>query len=288
MVARWLIALAAAGGLADGPVRLEGVKLPRGVNRKWLQADCDLIWSVRRALPPDPTRAGLTGLPPNHSAVERVDLGFGVARNEQRVGGGYLSCAVTAVTHEGALVSMKVWCWTSVPKPEQTRAIIEQAFGPGFKRDDRPDMGTSAYRADYELPEARRRLRAALDRRLGPLAPVAVPPELAPAYARLMSAEEELAVGDLCGEGGSPPAGALEAKALRSARRIDLLRNVLRGPNREARVYALEALRKLGALDAQDRAVAERIAAAPIEVTTCSGCVYAKEPLSRAVRMLEP
>ena len=272
----------------DQPVQLRGLKLPAGVNRKWLQADCNLIWSVRRALPPDPTRAGLMGLPPNHSTVETVDLGFGVARHEQRVGGGYLSCDITSVTHERALASMKIWCWISVPRLEQTRPIIERALGPGFRRDDRSATADAAYRADYQFPDTKQRLRAALDQRLGPLSPATVPAELAPAYATLMSAEEKLAVGDRCGDGGSPAEGASETRALRSARRIDLLRHVLRGPNPEARVYALEALGRLRALDAADRAVAERLAAAPMKVTTCNGCIYDKEPMDRALRMLEP
>jgi hypothetical protein len=288
MFVRLLLSLLAAGGMDQQPVQLRGVKLPAGVNRKWLQADCDLIWNVRRALPPDPTRPGLTGLPPNHSLVETVDLGFGVARNEQRVGAGYLSCTITSVTHERALASMKIWCWTSVTNLEQTRPIIERALGPGFKRDDRSATSYAAYRTDYEFPDTKQRLRAALDQRLGPLLPATVPAELAPAYATLMSPEEKLAVGDTCGDGASPAEGASETKALRSARRIDLLRNVLRGPNPEARVYALEALRKLRALDAADRSIAERLAAAPLKVTTCSGCIYDKEPMDRALRMLEP
>lgn len=269
----------------DQPVQLRDMKLPRGVNRRWLQWDCDLIWSVRRALPPDPARGALVGLRKDTSPVQEIDLGFGLVRHKQKAAGGYLGCYVTAVTYDGGLVSMQVSCWGHPEKRERTRPIIERAFGEGFKRVD-AEYGVD-YRTEYEVPPASRRARAALDARLGPLAPVAVPAQLASAYAKLMSPQEELAVGVNCGEGGTPPPGAEEAEALRAARRIDLLRNVLRGPNPEARVYALRALRQLDALDAQDRASIERFTALPIKVRHCIGCNFADGTIQEALRALE-
>jgi hypothetical protein len=266
------------------PVQLRDMKLPPGVNRKWLQSDCDLIWSIRRALPPDPASAVLVGLPNTRSTVEQIDLGFGLVRHQQKAGGGYFSCHITTVTHHGDLVSMKVSCWGHLEKP-QARLVIERALGEGFRRVD--SRYAEAYQTDYEFPLANRRARAALDTRLGPLAPVAVPAELASAYARLMSPAEELAVGGRCGEGGTPPPGAEETEALRSARRIDLLRNVLRGPNPEARVYALSALRQLDALDAKDRASVERLTALPIKVRNCFGCTFGSGTLQEALRALK-
>src|SRR6185295_14016273 len=143
-------------------------------------------------------------------------------------------------------------------------------LGDGFRRVEIPGaIGYLTYRAEYEFPRTAQQARALFDRRLGPLAPVNVPPDLAAAYARLMSPQEELAVGTSCGEGGEPPACAKETKSLSSARRFDLLRNVLRGPNPEARVYALKALEQAGAAGATERAAIEVVRALPAKVRAC-------------------
>src|SRR4029079_11851038 len=107
------------------------------------------------------------------------------------------------------------------------------------------------------------------------------------AYARLMSPQEELAVGTNCGEGGEPPAGAKETKSLSSARRFDLLRNVLRGPNPEARVYALKALEQAGAAGAPERAAIEAVRALPAKVRACGGCDYHSGTTAEALKELQ-
>jgi hypothetical protein len=101
-----------------------------------------------------------------------------------------------------------------------------------------------------------------------------------------MSPQEVLAVGTKCGEGGEPPAGAEEVRALRSSRRFDLLRNVLRGPNPEARVYALKVLRQME-VSAGDRTAIEAVSALPVKITTCSGCTYFDATISEALKELE-
>jgi hypothetical protein len=271
----------------ERPMQARALKLPAGVNRKWLQDDLDLIWSVRRALPPKPTETDLVRLQWENAKVEETDLGLGLRRRQRRAGGGHLSCDATAVAFEGALTSMRVSCWGALNKPKAVVEIIERSLGAGFRRVPVPGaIGYVTYRADYEFPPGSEKVRAMLDRRLGPLLPVQVPPDLAAAYARLMSPQEELAVGTNCGEGGEPPAGAEEVKALRSSRRFDLLRNVLRGPNPEARVYALKALRQTG-VSAGDRAAIEAVSALPLKITTCSGCAYFHATTSEALKELE-
>jgi hypothetical protein len=271
----------------EQPVQARALKLPAGVNRKWLQDDLDLIWNVRRALPPKPTDTDLVGFQWQNARVEDVDLGLGLRRRQRTAGGGHLTCDTTAVLLEGALMSMRVSCWGGLNKPKAVEEIIERSLGAGFRRVTLPGViGYFTYRAEYEFPRASQKVRAMLDRRLGPLAPVQVPPDLAAAYTRLMSAQEELAVGTKCNEGGEPPAGANEAKALRSSRRFDLLRNILRGPNPEARVYALKALRQTGA-STGDRAAIEAVSALPLKIRACSGCEYFHGTINEALAQLE-
>ena len=72
---------------------------------------------------------------------------------------------------------------------------------------------------------------------------------------------------------------------MRSARRFDLLRNVLRGPNPEARVYALKALRETGA-STSDRAAIEAVSALPLKIRACSGCDYSHGTIVEALKEL--
>jgi hypothetical protein len=271
----------------ERPVQARALKLPASVNRKWLQDDLDLIWNLRRALPPKPTDTDLMGFHWKNTGVEEADLGLGLRRRQRRSGGGHLTCDTTAVVFDDALVSMRVSCWAALNKPKAFVEIIEHSLGAGFRRVTVPGaIGYFTYRAEYEFPRTSQKVRAAFDRRLGSLAPVQVPPDLAAAYAQLMSPQEELAVGTNCGEGGEPPAGAKEAKALRSSRRFDLLRNVLRGPNPEARVYALKALGQTGT-STDDRAAIEAVSTLPLKITTCSGCNYSQGTINEALKQLE-
>jgi hypothetical protein len=80
-------------------------------------------------------------------------------------------------------------------------------------------------------------------------APETGPPEdLSNAYERLASPLEHLVVGK-----GAEGWGYEEMSALLHAKRYDLLKQVLRGPNPEGRAYAALALQAAGALDASDR-----------------------------------
>jgi hypothetical protein len=89
-----------------------------------------------------------------------------------------------------------------------------------------------------------------------------------------MSPLEELAVGSSCGFVGASPRGRDATLTLRSAGRVDLLRNVLRGPNPGARVYAAKALTKLGALRPEDANVVKSLTSASTRIVTCSGCMF--------------
>ena len=61
--------------------------------------------------------------------------------------------------------------------------------------------------------------------------------------------------------------------ALIEKERWDLIRNVLRGPNPEARIYAAEALLRPNApITAADRETIARIRSLPILISICRGC----------------
>jgi hypothetical protein len=56
------------------------------------------------------------------------------------------------------------------------------------------------------------------------------------------------------------------------AKRADLLRDALRGPNAEGRVYAALGLHQLDALAEADKKVVETLMNHNIQVNTCTGC----------------
>jgi hypothetical protein len=125
----------------------------------------------------------------------------------------------------------------------------------------------------FDFPRKTAEARDALRRELGELLPVEVPAELREAYELLLSPFETLDIGDNCYEGGEPPEGRVATRKLVAARRADLLRNVLRGPNPEARLYAARGLRELGALSGPDHAVTLKLRKLKLPLATCSGCM---------------
>jgi hypothetical protein len=99
-----------------------------------------------------------------------------------------------------------------------------------------------------------------------------------------MSPLEDLAVGKSCGEVGWPPRGRDAESVLEKQRRVDLFRNVLRGPNPEGRVYAAQALTDLQAMRPEDGAVVAKLASLPIPIMTCGGCTYWHQSSAAALR----
>lgn len=81
----------------ERPVQARALNLPASVNRKWLQDDLDLIWNLRRALPPKPTDTDLMGFHWKSTGLEEADLGLGLRRRQRRSAGGHLTCDTTAV-----------------------------------------------------------------------------------------------------------------------------------------------------------------------------------------------
>jgi hypothetical protein len=259
------------------PLDLRQKKLPNSVRRDWLQKDIDLLWSVRSTLPPDPVLDVFLARFKDLSGTKEVDLDFGFERKTVRVPGGYSGCTFTIASHDARLLSMRVDCSAHLEVPE-TRPVVEEALGTAFVHDAPRDPAYLLRHVSYDFPREGEQARATLDCQLGTLRlPERVEDltdALVSAYETLMSPMTDLAVGDNCGFASVPPAGREEADALQSAGRVDLLRNVLRGPNPEARVYAARALTRMDAIGPDDLRILHRLASRPIPIQSCSGCIY--------------
>jgi hypothetical protein len=180
-------------------------------------------------------------------------------------------------------------CSTSTD-PKTLEAItptLEQGLGSAFVRHPMSSSVTLLESAAFPAPaSAEAALRARLDRELGTLTAIdasTLSPDLSRAYATLMSPLEKLAVGVSCGRGEGSPYGRDAAAALRTAGRVDLLRNVLRGPNPEGRVYAARALAKLGATDDADAKIIAKLGSSSTPIQSCSGCIFMQTPSADAL-----
>ena len=253
---------------AGPPIDVRALKLPKGVDSAKLQRDLDMIWRVRNALPPDVTGSAmlktLTESDGPPLDVEKVDLGFGFQRSFVRLAGGYTDCEITMAAYDQALIAARVAC-----EPTATsRELVERALGSAFVSP--PEATSFEMRVDYEFPRAGARARAALDRELGGLAPVR---KESHQYRRLMSPLDSLAVGDPCWGGLYDKVGPEELSGIFAPYRdYDLVRNVLRGPNPEARIVAARALVQFGAALPADLDAIDKLAKQSIEVTMRRDC----------------
>jgi hypothetical protein len=247
----------------------------KDVERSWLLSDLDVIERTRRALPPPARPEALIEMLPTSIDGERVALGFGQTRLERSLPGGYLRCRFAMLVFRDAFERVEVHCNWPQSSPAAVNAAIRDALGPAFAIHEA--MSYRAGRVSFGFPKRSAEARAVLDRELGELAAVAVPEELRESYELLLSPFESLDIGDNCYEGGSPPEGRVAARKLVAARRADLLRNALRGPNPEGRLYAARGLRDLEVLSTADHAAIGKLRKLELPLATCHGCMVGHE-----------
>ncbi len=267
------------------PLDLAAHPVPPGAERAWLAKDVDMIWRVRSILPPTPSASAFFHALDARDTQKDTDLGFGLHLQTARVAGGYTTCFFTLVSQADAIVSLRAECTAQTPADEGIGPTLAEALGQGFSL--QPGSSLVA-RAEYQSPAASADARAALDRALGAQAPVladSLPRSVREAYERLMSPLEELAVGSSCGIVGRSPAGRDAMLTLIAAKRIDLLRNVLRGPNPGGRIYAAQALRQLRAMSPQDEAIVAALASSSTPVTLCNGCMFSEKTSADALQV---
>ena len=174
-----------------------------------------------------------------------------------------------------AFERVDVRCHWPQSAPSAVDSAIRDALGNAFAIHD--GMGYRSGRVSFGFPKRSAEARAVLDREIGELAAVTVPDELREAYDLLLSPLESLDIGDTCYEGGSPPEGRMAARKLVAARRADLLRNALHGPNPEGRLYAARGLRDLEALSVADQAAIAKLRKLELPLATCDGCMVGHE-----------
>ncbi len=237
---------------------------------EWLSLDLAVAKRVAAVLPPGgrATAAFRRALAPFDAREDR-DIGFGARRMRLALYGGHTTTWITFVSHGDAIGPVRV---EVTGGPPEVRARIAEAWGAlAPKTVPQGFLYACGKPAD---PDAFAKARSkALG---GPLA-LEPHPDLAEDYALLWSPVSLLIYGTMFGEGGDPPPGreALE-RIVTHEHRLPVLEDLLRGPNPEGRLYALEGLERLRKngteLDAATLAAMKAVRALAVQIQCCSGC----------------
>lgn len=261
---------------------------PAGTKKR-LEEDLALVAELRWALAAQPF------------TVEALQRELGSSRYSCE--GGELGAGArwVVLTLQGGHTTARVAIFAASPGTEGGSAIARIEVEQGFKPDCDPrsmdrveselrrawDPDATAWKLDLRFERVDRELEAALLSPAGGVLAVEPPEELAEAFRSLMDPDGELTVGIGCGYAGLPPNGNPQTAALVAARRLDLLRAVLHGPNPEARVYAAHALTEHGALEPADVATIETLRRLPMKLMTCQGCEPGRSEWDAAFHVLD-
>jgi hypothetical protein len=260
-----------------------------GPNKDWLALDRAMIARLAALLPPGDRSAkawvqAMRPPPPKPGAgmtedadagrePEDQDVGGGARRIVLSLGGGYFTAWVRALVLEDRVVEVDVRCPTrGGSDAKEAATALKDAWGrlPVVRTDE-------GVRYTWFDGARRKAHRAAIEKAYGPRGDVQVPAALRTTFDLLDAALSDLPYGRMCGEDASPPPGREALEALVKARAAALLRALLRSPNPEGRVYAVEGLERLAkegeALTDVDRAAIAAIKASPILIRGCSGCI---------------
>jgi hypothetical protein len=244
-------------------------------------------WIGAVRLPATKPEPGMTDDgPPSSEREDREDrdVGAGAHRVVLDLAGGYLSAQVCALVREDRVVEVEVRCpMTGGSDTKEAATAVRDAWG-------KVPVVTDEEGFRYAwFDDARRKAhRAALAEEFGPRCEASVPDALRKEFDLLDGALSDLLYGRSYSDDGGPPPGRAALEALVSARAAGLLRALLRSPNPEGRLYALEGLERLAkegaALTDADRAAIAAIKASPVPIHLCSGCLVSTGTAAEALR----
>ncbi|MGQ0613094.1 MAG: hypothetical protein ACT4PV_05080 [Planctomycetaceae bacterium] len=251
------------------------------INAAWLASDLAVAKRVAALLPPgERTTAAFRDALEPFDVREDRDIGFGARRAHLALYGGYTTTWITFVSHGDTIGPVRV---DVTGGPPEVRTRIAAAWGKlapkevpqGFVYECGEPAGPVAF------SEARAKALG------GPLK-MEPHPDLVKDYALLWSPVSLLLYGTMCGDGGDPPPGreALE-RILAHPRKLPVLLDLLRGPNPEGRVYALEGLERLRKggveIDAAREATIKAVRELAVRIQCCAGCILYDEQAEKAL-----
>ncbi len=258
------------------------------VNQKWLAMDRQVVNRVRATVPPNKiTAAEFIKRLQGSDVRENRDIGFGARRMRIVLYGGHMSAWVRLLIVDKKIAALRIHF-------DEGGAVGDLLLKQWNKKAERQKNGSFVYR--YNNKKLLARIRAAATKTLGKASPEQPEKDLDKVLLRhwrtLTDPMKVYDFGWLCYEDGSAPAGAAAIEALLAAKRLDLVRAVLRSPNPEGRVFAVHALlaaKKKGAkLAKEDKKAIAFVRESLVPISCCSGCLVstttAKKALADAAR----
>ncbi len=229
----------------------------------------DLLGALAAALPPASrdTEALVEALCPH--GPKRRDLDFGLSLVQGGQGAGYLGADVRIADFEGQAAMVRIDL-----RGDKIRDMILDKWPHDLDRQ----------RLRYESRDADLWAAAteSLANSLGRCVPAEIDPAQAEAYGLLMDPLLEHEYGTACYISMTPPGARIAIEALIAGSQYELVRSVLRSPNPEVRVYAVEALKRWEqqgqAIQAADREAIEFLASRVTPISICEGCLVYREP----------
>ncbi len=243
------------------------------INPAWFAKDAEIVQAAQSALPLAHKKASeLLIVWQRGSAQEPKDLGFGVVLYEMVLPGGYTSVRIMFATYAEVVIALRMR-QSARNAPHVLRQLGEMWGDTAQCTDER---------ISYEFRDAENyaRMQAAIAQELGTGEEDEVPAPCQEAYAVLMDPLERYDYGQFCYMAGIPPLGRRAIEQLRAQHATGLISAVLRSPNPEARVYAVEALLGLARADEPiseaDREAIRKIIALDIPISVCKGCFVSR------------
>jgi hypothetical protein len=210
--------------------------------------------------------------------VEEHALGFGASKYFFEKPGGYAYARAEIITFRGRVGEYRLWIAAGSDWDRARRAVVEawrQASAGAFEAE------ADGVSKRVVFPGTLQAFHSVVAAALGPLTTCHVPRRLAVDYSEFLSPFSDLDVSFRCGDGSLQSHARDVVERLVRAKRKDLLENILRGYNPEARIMAvigLYALESAGmALSPATKKSMETVLDLPVHVSYCAGCIVSSE-----------
>ena len=241
----------------DGRTLADRYGVGAAMRQQSIDDDVVLLRRARAAAAASSARAFVKAL---GSDDKLWSLGFDVHRYVRKLDAGFVTCRVALLALRDEVAERSISCYATAADFKELAPVYRSAAGDlAFIEGGRHDGTWSKYRSTVFIEHARSdgtirsRIERTLAQQLGARSQVRATGAVGKAHRRLTAADQHNEIGFHCDAGMVPSRAAMDMQTLVDHKRADLLRDALRSPNAEGRIYGAIGLSRLGALDEADR-----------------------------------